>query len=52
MSVQMNNTSTLSNKLNSPDTQGDRKLSLHERLHSEHTERELRKKELSDAYYN
>ena len=45
----------LSNKLHSPDTQeklGERKLSIHERLHSEHTERELRKKELSDAYYN
>jgi hypothetical protein len=55
MSVQVNNTSTLSNKLNSPGTQerlGERKLSIHERLHSEHTDREVRKKELSDAYYN
>ena len=55
MSVQVGNTSTLSNKLHSPsgnDKFGERKLSIHERLHSEHTERELRKKELSDAYYN
>jgi hypothetical protein len=45
----------MSNMLHSPGTQermGERRLSIHERLHSEHTDRELRKKELSDAYYN
>lgn len=31
---------------------GERKLSIHERLHSEHTQREMKKQELSEAYYN
>ena len=55
MSVQVGNTSVMSIILQSPGTKertGERRLSIHERLHSEHTDRELRKKELSDAYYN
>ena len=55
MSVQVSNTSIMSNMLHSPGNKDrilERRLSIHDRLHSEHTDREKRKKELSDAYYN